>query len=79
MMNKKTYVITRITEGGKRTLKGTVVAESAEEAARAYIRKRSPRSGWGFERRVKVLDADTRGLEYAEILTDAGIVAASRV
>ena len=56
------------------TIDGKIVdcltAEDAEAAAREYSAKQGPDSDFGFVRGVKMIDAGTRGREWAIITTD---------
>jgi hypothetical protein len=56
-----------------------ITAEDAESAARAYSEKMGPDSDLGFVRGVKMIDADTRGVEWAIIETDGGDITAERI
>ena len=56
-----------------------LTAEDAESAARAYSAKMGPDSEFGFVRGVKMVDADTRGREWAIIKTDGGDITAERI
>ena len=56
-----------------------LTAENAESAARAYSAKQGPDSDLGFVRGVKMIDADTRGIEWAIIKTDGGDITAERI
>ncbi len=56
-----------------------ITAENAEEAADAYSEKMGPDSALGFVRRMKMIDANTRGREWAIIKTDGGDITAERI
>ena len=56
-----------------------ITAEDAESAARAYSAKMGPDSEFGFVRGVKMVDADTRGSEWAIIKTDGGDITAEQI
>ena len=56
-----------------------ITAEDAESAAREYSAKMGPDSDLGFVRGVKMVDADTRGTEWAIIKTDGGDITAERI
>ena len=55
-----------------------ITAEDAESAADAYSEKMGPDSDFGFIRGVKMIDADTRGREWAIIKTDGGDITAEK-
>ena len=57
----------------------TITAEDAESAADAYSEKMGPDSDLGFVRGVKMIDAGTRGREWAIIKTDGGDITAERI
>ena len=56
-----------------------LTAEDAESAAREYSAKMGPDSEFGFVRGVKMVDADTRGSEWAIIKTDGGDITAEQI
>lgn len=56
-----------------------LTAEDAESAACAYSEKMGLDSDLGFVRGVKMVDADTRGREWAIIKTDGGDITAERI
>ena len=56
-----------------------ITAEDAESAADAYSEKMGADSDFGFVRGVKMIDADTRGVEWAIIETDGGDITAERI
>ena len=56
-----------------------LTAEDAESAAEAYSDEMGLDSDFGFVRRVKMIDADTRGREWAIIETDGGDITAERI
>ena len=56
-----------------------ITAENAESAARAYSAKQGPDSDFGFIRGVKLIDANTRGREWASIKTDGGDITAEKI
>jgi hypothetical protein len=56
-----------------------ITAEDAESAADAYSDEMGLDSEFGFVRRVKMIDADTRGREWAIIETDGGDITAERI
>ena len=53
-----------------------LTAEDAESAAEAYSAEMGLDSDFGFVRRVKMLDANTGGREWAIIKTDGGDITA---
>ena len=56
-----------------------ITAEDAESAAYEYSEKMGADSDLGFVRGVKMVDADTRGTEWAIIETDGGDITAERI
>ena len=56
-----------------------ITAENAESAVDEYSAKMGPDSDLGFVRGVKMLDANTRGIEWAIIKTDGGDITAERI
>ena len=56
-----------------------LTAEDAESAAREYSAKMGLDSEFGFVRGVKMIDADTRGREWAIIETDGGDITAEKI
>lgn len=56
-----------------------ITAENAESAARAYSAKQGSDSDFGFIRGVKMIDANTRGSEWAIIKTDGGDITAEKI
>ena len=56
-----------------------LTAEDAESAAREYSAKMGSDSDLGFVRGVKMVDADTRGREWAIIKTDGGDITAEKI
>ena len=56
-----------------------ITAEDAESAAYEYSEKMGADSDLGFVRGVKMIDADTRGREWAIIETDGGDITAERI
>lgn len=56
-----------------------ITADSAEDAARAYSEECGPDSDLGFVRGVKLVDADTRGREWAILKTDGEDITAERM
>ena len=56
-----------------------ITAEDAESAALEYSEKCGPDSDLGFVRGVKMVDADTRGREWAIIKTDGGDITAEKI
>ena len=65
------------------TIDGKIVdcltAEDAEAAAYEYSEEMGLDSEFGFVRGVKMVDADTRGREWAIIETDGGDITAERI
>jgi hypothetical protein len=56
-----------------------ITAEDAESAALEYSAEMGLDSDFGFVRGVKMIDADTRGREWAIIKTDGGDITAERI
>lgn len=56
-----------------------IKAKDAEDAARKYSEDCGPDTDLGFVRGVKMVDADTRGREWAIIKTDGGDITAEKI
>ena len=56
-----------------------IESETAEWAARAYSEECGPDSEFGFFRAVKEIDSETRGIEWAIIKTDGGMITAELI